>query len=298
MTTIGFLACETTLPGKGGGRRGDAFEHDLMIAALNAPFRAAGLELRVIDWEAALSEFEDVSLVMLGTAWNYQDKAEAFLSKLDALEDRGVTVCNSAQIVRWNATKTYLRELEECGAATVPTLWQRDVGQAELLEAFHHFGCDKLVVKRQVGAGALDQVMITRDAVPGEDWTYGHPAMLQPFLPAIATSGELSFIFVEGELSHALRKLPASGDYRIQSLYGGTECVHQPSSDEAEAASAIVAALPFDTPLYARIDMLRSESGQLLVMEAELIEPYLYPQQGPQLGRRLASAISKRISAL
>ena len=295
MSTIGFLACETTMP-SAGERRGDAFEHDLMIAALEPAFAAHGLDLQVIDWEAPLEAFGEVELVMLGTAWNYQDKAEAFLVRLEALAARGITVCNSPEAVHWNATKTYLRELAEGGAATVPTLWRSDVARAELEEAFDHFDCDRLVVKRQVGAGALDQELIDRNALPPRDWRFGHRAMIQPFLPAIRDEGELSFIFIDGELSHALRKLPGKGDYRIQSLYGGTESVHVPASDEAAAARAIVEALPFDRPLYARIDMLRGESGALMVMEAELIEPYLYPEQGPDLGDRLARAIAKRVS--
>ena len=295
MSTIGFLACDATLPSTG-ERRGDAFEHDLMIAALEPTCAAKGIELRVIDWEAPLGQFAGVDLVMLGTAWNYQDKVETFLEKLAALAGSGITVCNPPEVVRWNMTKTYLRELAERGAATVPTLWQQQVGREELLEAFEHFGCSKLVIKRQIGAGALDQVLISRDALPGDDWRYGHRAMLQPFLPAIAEEGELSFVFIAGELSHTLRKLPAAGDYRIQSLYGGTESVHAPSPEEHAAAQAIVEALPFDTPLYARIDMLRAGNGALMVMEAELIEPYLYPLQGPRLGDRLARAIADRIS--
>ncbi|MEP6201379.1 MAG: hypothetical protein ABJ135_07820, partial [Marinomonas sp.] len=119
-----------------------------------------------------------------------------------------------------------------------------------------------------------------------------------PFLPAINEEGELSFIFIEGELSHSLRKLPAKDDYRIQSLYGGIEEALEPCSEEAKAAHGIVKALPFDSPLYARIDMLRMEDGALAVMEAEMIEPFLYPVQGPQLGERLASAIAKKVSAL
>ena len=296
MTTIGFLACETTLPGIGERRRGDAYEHDLMIAALEPAFTVHGLDLRVIDWEAPLEEFEGLTLVMLGTSWNYQDKTEEFLTRLETLEASGIAVCNTPEIVRWNASKTYLRELAELGAAIVPTLWQQDVGRSELEEAFDHFNCEKLVVKRQVGAGALDQILIDRNTLPDQDWRYGHRAMLQPFLPAIAEEGELSFVFIDGELSHALRKLPAEGDYRIQSLYGGIEKVHEPSAEESRAAKAIVDTLPFDAPLYARIDMLRAEDGALMVMEAELIEPYLYPEQGPDLGDRLARAIAKRVS--
>lgn len=296
MGRIGFLACETTLPGVGDRRRGDAYEHDLMIAAFEPAFTAKGLELAVIDWEAPLEAFDGVDLAILGTAWNYQDKPDAFLAKLDALAAGGIAVCNPAHVVRWNATKTYLRDLAETGAAIVPTLWRHDVSRYELEEAIDHFGCERLVVKRQIGAGALDQELIDGRALPDARWRYGHRAMIQPFLPAIASEGELSFVFIEGELSHALRKLPASGDYRIQSLYGGTETVHRPSPDEAAAAQSIIDALPFDTPLYARIDMLRAEDGILMLMEAELIEPYLYPEQGPDLGIRLANAIASRLA--
>jgi hypothetical protein len=50
--------------------------------------------------------------------------------------------------------------------------------------------------------------------------------------------------------------------------------------------------LPFAAaPLYARIDMVRLADGRLAVMEAELIEPYLYPLQGPEFGAMLADAV-------
>ncbi|EAQ29534.1 hypothetical protein NAP1_02140 [Erythrobacter sp. NAP1] len=293
MSKIAFLACETTLPGAG-QRRSDAFEHDLMVASLEPAMRSAGLEFAVIDWEAPLETFDGVDLAMLGTAWNYQDKSEAFLAKLEALEARGVQVCNSAQVVRWNITKTYLRDLAERGAATIPTLWLDGLNADDARAAMDEFDTDRIVVKRQVGAGAEGQELLTRGEV-GDEWQFEHPAMVQPFLEAITREGELSFIFIDGELSHALRKKAADGDYRIQSLYGGTESVHTPSPGEAQAARAIIDALPFNAPLYARIDMLRADDETLMVMEAELIEPYLYPEQGPQLGERLARAVEKRL---
>lgn len=296
MTTIAFLACKGTLP-SAGERRGDAFEHDLMVAALEPAFASQGLELRVLDWEDDLAAFDGAALAILGTAWDYQDKAEAFLARLEELAARGIAVCNPPELVRWNMTKTYLRELEERGAPSIPTLWQQDVGRQELCEAFDYFGCERLVVKRQVGAGAQDQIIVDRGNLPAGDWQYGHRAMLQPFLPAIAEAGELSFIFIDGEFSHALRKQPAPGDYRVQSLYGGTEQIHQPNGEETSAALSIVEALPFATPLYARIDMLRGPDGGLMVMEAELIEPYLYPEQGPDLGERMARAVLRRLAA-
>tara|TARA_Y100001001_G_scaffold155896_1_gene172159 strand:+ start:793 stop:930 length:138 start_codon:yes stop_codon:yes gene_type:complete len=44
--------------------------------------------------------------------------------------------------------------------------------------------------------------------------------------------------------------------------------------------------------------MVRLASGELAVMEAEMIEPYLYPEQGPQLGEKMAKAILTRLTDL
>ena len=116
--------------------------------------------------------------------------------------------------------------------------------------------------------------------------------MIQPFLPAIQREGELSFIFVSGQFSHALIKRASAGDYRIQSLYGGTETALDPDPADRAAAQGIMAMLPFaKPPLYARIDMVRLDGGALAVIEAELIEPYLYPEQGPGFGAMLAEGV-------
>lgn len=293
MTRIGFLACPGTLPGSP-VRRADAYEHDYQVEAIRAGFDPADLELVEIDWRAPLEAFAGLPLVLLGTVWDYQDHETAFLARLDELAGLGIAVCNPADIVRWNIDKGYLRDLAEAGANAIPTLWPEDPTGAEIAAAFEHFGCDDLVIKRRVGAGAEGQLRVTRDNAPPTDWRYGYRAMVQPFLPTIVEEGETSFLFVDGHFSHAVRKVAAPGDYRIQSIYGGTEVDAEPSPDDIAAAQAVVEAIPGETPLYARVDMIRHEE-KLAVMEAELIEPYLYPRQGPRLGEMLAQAVLKRL---
>lgn len=97
---------------------------------------------------------------------------------------------------------------------------------------------------------------------------------------------------MDGQFSHGLIKQAAKGDYRIQSLYGGIEVAVEPAEADRQAAAAVMAMLPFEAPpLYARIDMVRLDGGELAVIEAELIEPYLYPLQGPEFGARMAQAM-------
>ena len=298
MTRIAFLACAETLPPNGpnpGPRRGDAFEHDLEIAALRPAFEAKGMDLVEIDWRAPIEDFAGFDLALLGTAWDYQDHPEAFLARLDALADSGIAVCNGPEIVRWNADKGYLRELAERGVPTIPTRWHDDAGRDRIVAAMDDFATDRVVVKRRVGAGALGQHSFSRDTLPDSEWRMGHDCLIQPFLSSVVEEGEFTFVFIDGRFSHGVLKRAAKGDYRIQSLYGGVESVYTPSENDLASAEAVIAALPFSDALYARIDMARLPSGALAVMEAELIEPYLYPEQGPDLGERLAEAVRARL---
>lgn len=266
-----------------------------MEAALAPAFAAHGLALESLDWRAPIADFDDAAAALIGTPWDYFDHAAQFLDRLDELEARGVSVLNSPSVVRWNIEKTYLRDLADRGAPTIPTIWLDDAGRDEIVTALDDFATDSVVVKRRIGGGALGQLRFTRGDLPPEDWRMGCPAMIQPFLPAIVTEGEISLIFIAGAFSHAVRKRAAEGDYRIQSLFGGREEHFAPSAAELAQAEAVLGACPFPPPLYARIDMVRLPSGELAVMEAELIEPYLYPDQGPELGERLAAAMIRRL---
>ena len=291
---IAFLACPATLPGSP-TRRPDAFEHDLYVEAVRAGVGTRGT-VTEIDWRAPLEQLAGFDAAILGTPWDYTEAKDEFLARLTELEQAGVTVCNPVAVVRWNSDKLYLKELGERGAVTIPTLWPERAGPADVLAAFDHFNTDRVVVKRRVGAGAIGQDSFSRDNPPPANWSIEQAAMVQPFLPAIQSEGEQSFIFIDGILSHALLKRAAGGDYRIQTLYGGVELPLDPAPTDRAAAEAVLALLPFDQPpLYARIDMVRLEDGRLAVIEAELIEPYLYPEQGPNLGPLLADGILRRL---
>lgn len=266
-----------------------------MVAALTPAFAGRGMALEPIDWRAPFGAFEGFSAALIGTPWDYFDHEKEFLDKLSGFHAAGISVFNDWEVVAWNSNKRYLEDLAQRGAPTIPTLWLDDATREDILTALNRFAADSVVVKRQVGGGALGQHRFTRDDLPPEGWRMGHPAMIQPFLPAIVSEGEISLIFIDGAFSHALRKRAAVGDYRIQSLFGGREEDFTPSPAELAQAGAVLAACPFAAPTYARIDMVRLPSGELAVMEAEMIEPYLYPEQGPELGERLASAVASRL---
>lgn len=252
------------------------------------------MDLVEIDWRAPLVDFAGVEAALLGTAWDYQDDPAGFIARLQALGERGIAVHNPPEVVRWNSDKRYLEQIGQ-SAPTVPTLWLDDVSKADVIAAMSHFQADGIVVKRQIGAGGIGQVRFMRDSLPADDWCMGRPAMLQPFLPSVVEEGEYSFLFIDGAFSHGVLKRAAQGEYRIQSLYGGYERDYTPTPADLAQAQDVIAAVPFAAPLYARVDMVRLPDGRLAVMEAEMIEPYLYPEQGPDLGERLAEALATRL---
>ena len=284
-----YLSSTVTLPGSP-TRRSDAFEHDQMMENLCGAFERCGACIDDIAWDDETVDWSEYDCAMIGTTWDYADRPRQFLLTLDAIAKK-TRLFNSPDTVRWNSRKTYLRELEAKGVGAVPTIWMDEASDQFVAKVFDALECDDIVIKRQVGASAHGQHRLRRDdAIP----EMPHPMMAQPFLSAILDEGEFSFIFIDGALSHTVQKRAADGDYRIQSEYGGTECIAKPSGDDIAVAQSVINALN-DTPLYARIDMVRLSHGKLALMEAELIEPFLYPRQGPELGERIFNAMKKRL---
>jgi hypothetical protein len=285
---IAFLASQVTLPGSP-SRRVDFHLHDDTIRALEGPFAAQGMSLHPVAWDAP-EDWSSYTAAIIGTTWDYWDREAEFLATLARIAD-ATRLFNPLALVRWNTSKTYLRDLEAKGARLIPTLWPDAPTPSDIARAFDTLATDTLVIKRQVGAGAHGQVRLTRtDPVP----SFTLPMMVQPFIPSIESEGEYSFVFLGDTLSHALIKRPRAGDYRIQPSYGGTAHAIDPSPVDLASARAILDALP-ERPLYARIDMVRGPDGQMLLMEAELIEPFLFVNQGPRVGALYASALHERI---
>lgn len=259
-----------------------------MISALAPACAAVGITLVGVAWDdpAGCVGFD---AAVIGTTWDYWERQPEFLATVDAL-GAVMPLFNPAALVRWNSDKRYLRELAARGVPSVPTVWLDRADAVAVAGAFDTLAADDLVVKRQVGAGAYGQHRLARGGVVPP---MTEPMMAQPFLPGILEVGEISAVFIDGALSHALVKRAAPGDYRIQSLYGGVEEAITLSPADLAVARSVLASLD-EVPLYARVDLVPVD-GALRLMELEVIEPYLYPAQGPELGERLASALARRL---
>ena len=301
---IAFLISDDLLTDREGDKRGDIFEFEEEFAALKPAFAALNMELEVVRWrEIALTAGQYAAALPL-MVWDYFDNNQAeFMSAMRAAS-QNTLLLNPLKALQWNSDKSYLNDLAGRGIATIPTLAIEQVTQDHVDAAFEQFSVEKLVIKPQIGGGAWRQVLYERGApFPPKDELPPEAALIQPFLPSIQSEGEYSFLYFDGQFSHAAVKHAQKGDYRIQSIYGGTETPYAPSRDEIEQGQTILDALDF-IPLYARVDLLRGTDGGLKLIELEMIEPYLYLPHAPiidglnQGALSLARALKARLDAM
>ena len=118
--------------------------------------------------------------------------------------------------------------------------------------------------------------------------------LLQPYLRSVETEGELSVIMIDGEFTHAVRKTPVRGDYRVQDDFGGSDEPARLSDDELSLARAIVEKIDVEW-LYARVDFLRDHNGELKLSELELVEPSLFFRHCLHAAHRLAASLCRRL---
>ena len=252
-----------------------------------AALQAGGLEVVPVPWTEpdALPAFD---LVLPLVAWGYYEQPERWFAFLDRVEAQRLPVVNPASVLRWNSDKAYLAELGGGGIPTVPTLPVDALSDDHLVQARERFGTERLVVKPPVSGGAYETFLLgAGDPTPPS--VAGRRMVVQPFVEAIA-DGEYSLILFDQVLSHSVVKRPRAGDFRVQPQFGGhTEPCAPPEGAEALARAALDAA-PGES-VYARVDIIRDDLGELRVMELELVEPALFLHVVPAANHAFAAAV-------
>lgn len=255
-----------------------------------------GCEARAIVWDEEEVDWGEFDLSLVRSTWDYHEKHREFLAWTQRVET-AAALRNPSDLIAWNSEKTYLRQLAEGGVRIVPTVWvDRDDG-ADLDEILAAEGWDEAVVKPVVDLGArnLHRMRVEEESAALElALRQSNEAMVQPFLTSLEDQGELSLIYIAGEFTHAVRKRPAPGDFRVQSIWGGTVERTDPTPRDVELAERAVAQLD-EPPLYARVDLVTGPDGEPCLIELELIEPNLYLTQHPPAAEALADAALLRI---
>lgn len=272
-------------------------DDDLAIPAL----KELGWIVEKVSWRAQGTDWTRYEVVVIRSPWDYPTDAARFLALLDEIEASGTPLFNPPELVRWNLHKSYLKWLEERDVNVVPTRWLNKPRQADIQALFEEYATDTMVIKPAVGANAehahvLYKATLERDW-PGIEPVFEHrQAMVQPFRDAIQSEGEYSLMFVDGKISHTIRKTPKAGDFRSQEEHGADITLVEPETLLVRRASEAVSALS-QRPLYGRADMIRNPDGDFEIMELELVEPSMYLRMDPGAPMRFAEAIIRRARA-
>jgi glutathione synthase/RimK-type ligase-like ATP-grasp enzyme len=265
----------------------------LLVDAL----RARGCSAEVADWRDPTVDWSDAAVTVLRSPWDYSDARDEFV----AWAERTAAVSalwNPAALVRWNTHKAYLLELASWGPPVVPTVVLLGGSTAALDGIAAVKEWDVVVVKPAVGVGAYGAGrFLAGDPAAGahlDALLREGDALVQPFVSSIELDGEVSVVLVDGRVTHAVRKVPAVGEFRIHEHWGGRTELVAPTPALVELAERVLDVLPWPT-LYGRVDVVAID-GMWHVMELEATEPSLWLDLAPaSVTGRLADAIVARL---
>ena len=224
------------------------------------PARAVAWDDEAVDWNA-------FDAIVLRSTWDYHKRIDEFRAWIDRLDASGARLWNPPALLRWNTHKRYLIDLAARGVNVVPTI---------LVPSGSRF-----VTKPAVSATAY-RTNVVENAEPSD-------LLLQPFIDEVVSGGEWSLIFFAGAFSHAVIKRTRTGDFRVQSDFGGSFERAQPDASLIADAQDVLHAVE-EPWLYARVDGVVRD-GRLLLMELEMTEPSLFLDAAA--AARFADAIAK-----
>ncbi|HET9060531.1 MAG TPA: hypothetical protein VFN61_11465 [Acidimicrobiales bacterium] len=284
-------------------RSGDAGPTDLYpdpdAAPLQAAFSELGAHSRLVAWDDPVVEWGSFSHVLVSSTWDSVDRPGDYLAWVKRVAALS-TLVNPERVITWNLDKTHQQDLAKAGVPVIPTTWVRPGNFLAALPA------TEFVVKPSVSAGGRG----TARYAPGDPAALGHveslhelgqTVMVQEYCSRIDEEGEVDLIFVNGACTHAVLKRPAlsTGEGVVERPWERMAWAGRvaPLPDQLAVANRTIEAVAEGVgcmPVYGRVDLVGGHSGEPLVLEVELIDPYLSFDMEPSAAGHLATAILHR----
>ncbi len=279
----------------------DLPDHEVDDEPLHQALVDRGVDLLRPAWSDRDFAWHRLDACLIRTTWDYMERRRDYLDWADRI-NRKTRLFNSAEVVHWNTHKGYLRDLEARGVPTLPTCWLERGEPIDLARLLRATGWQRAFLKPAIGATARetlrfdDEPAAVRRAQAHLDRLLQREDMLlQPYQESVEQQGELSLFVIDGAVTHAVRKVPTPGDYRVQDDFGAHDEPITPKPAEIALALQAVEAVRLPDLLYARTDFLRNDDGELRLIELELVEPSLFFRHAPHAAERLADALLQRI---
>lgn len=282
MPKIAFATC-SELP--------NLTENDRLLIPI---FEANGYTISAEIWDNSEVDWAIYDVVLIRSTWDYYLKPEEFKNWISKFVNSRTQLINSPEIVMKNSHKFYLKELSENGIGIIPTIFSSEKIELETLKKW-----EKVVIKPAVSAGSHETEIFETSTLSQEtfdqklstgDW------LIQPFLSEIQDAGEISMIFFGGKFSHAIQKVPKSGDFRVQKQFGAKYLKFEPNAELIDVAANIVEIAGKES-IYARVDGILIKN-EFLLMEIEMIEPDLFFEHAPDGPNKFVEDVLNRINTI
>lgn len=274
-------------------------DHDeqLLLDALSN----TGIDARMAAWEDESIDWGASPLTIVRSTWNYAHHREQFHAWMRRVASERTTLRNPLNIMLSNTHKGYLATLERAGIPVVPTRWfTRENGESVLRpDVLRKLPWDQVICKPAVGAGSIGVKQFDLSDSTQLEAASDHIALLQqagdvlvqPYLTSIVSEGEHDIVWIDGEPTHVITK-----SLRMDGEDEQASSPRLPSEEERQLVQRTLNTLPTRSRrdiLYARVDAARDNTGNLCVVEMELIEPSLFLWLWDDALERLVRALKR-----
>ena len=284
----------------------DAYAQEIVLEdkLLAESLKNLGLKVCRKSWDDPTFDWSSSRAALFRATWDYFERIQEFQDWFHQVRHKTMLI-NPAELIEWNLNKKYLLELNRSGIPLPPTAFIEQGSQKTLQE---HYASLQLqgpsekdcVLKPCVSAGAWHTYRIHHHELHKYEEVYAElvkteSLLLQEFQNNVPLFGERSYMIFGKRFSHAVLKKAKAGDFRVQSDYGGTVQLCEPSTEEIELAVRVVEACPYD-PVYARVDLFKDNQNQWALAEIELVEPELWFRMDKNSSSLLAQTIYQHLN--
>jgi glutathione synthase/RimK-type ligase-like ATP-grasp enzyme len=251
----------------------------------------------VLDWQDPYVRWSGFDCVVIRSTWTYYLDPGKFLDWVGAVSAQ-VRIINRPSVIRWNIHKRYLCELAASGMPVVPTRLKLRGDTEPVSRLLAALAWPDAVVKPAIDVGGMGAHRLSLAEKSRADATVrelldSEDAIVQPYVKSITELGETMLVFVNNKFCHAVRRLPAPGEFLTHEIHGGSVALASPTRQQLRVAQDVLQALPV-RPVIARIDLVDMD-GAPAVQEAELIDPCIYPELRPSVAETVSSAIAAEL---
>jgi len=253
-----------------------------------------GLNVIIKDWKSSKIDWQKQKAAIFRSTWDYFDNFNTFNKWLEINKSK-IRFINSYNLIRWNLDKSYLFDLQKKDINIPSSVLVKKNQKTTLKKLFSDCYWDEAILKPTISGAARHTYRIHKEKTQEFENLFSNlikseDFLFQEFLTDITLNGEISLIMIDGKYTHAVRKIAKKGDFRVQDDHGGKVEKYNANKYEIQFARKCWENCP-EPPVYARVDIVYDNKGEISLGELELIEPELWFRNNKNSAKILAEAI-------